>query len=41
MMQRMPNLDKIYKKVGYKPKTSLRETLQIIIDYFKKMENES
>jgi UDP-glucose 4-epimerase len=35
MMRRIPNLEKINKKVGYKPKTSLRETLQIIIDYFK------
>ena len=41
MMRRMPNLEKINKKVGYRPKTSLKETLQIIIDYFKKLENES
>jgi UDP-glucose 4-epimerase len=41
MMRRMPNLEKINKKVGYKPETSLKETLQIIIDYFKKLENES
>ncbi|MBW8041914.1 MAG: NAD-dependent epimerase/dehydratase family protein [Planctomycetes bacterium] len=41
MVRRMPNLEKISKKVGYTPKTSLKETLQIIIDYFrKKMENE-
>jgi UDP-glucose 4-epimerase len=41
MMRRMPNLEKINKKVGYEPKTSLKETLQIIIDYFKKLKNES
>jgi UDP-glucose 4-epimerase len=41
MMRRMPNLEKINKKVDYKPKTSLRDTLQIIIDYFKKMKNGS
>ena len=36
MMRRKPNLEKISKKVGYTPKTSLKETLQIIIDYFQK-----
>lgn len=35
MMRRVPNLEKINEKIGYKPKTSLKETLQIIIDYFK------
>jgi len=40
MMRRKPNLEKISKKVGYTPKTSLKETLQIIIDHFqKKLEN--
>jgi UDP-glucose 4-epimerase len=35
MMRRVPNLEKINKKIGYKPKTCLKETLQIIIEYFK------
>lgn len=42
MLRRMPNLEKITKKVGYTPKTSLRETLQIIINHFRnKLENGS
>ncbi|MBN1805918.1 MAG: GDP-mannose 4,6-dehydratase [Sedimentisphaerales bacterium] len=41
MMRRVPDLEKINKKIGYKPKTTLRETLQIIINYFKKLENGS
>jgi UDP-glucose 4-epimerase len=36
MMRRMPNLEKIYKQVGYKPKTTLRQTLQIIIEHFRR-----
>lgn len=42
MLRRVPSLDKIYRQVGYRSKTSLKKTLQIIIDYFqKKLENES
>ena len=42
MVRRMPNLEKINNKVGYIPKTSLRETLQIIINHFrKKLKNDS
>ena len=36
MMRRMPNLDKISRKVGYTPKTTLRETLEIIIEHFRR-----
>jgi len=35
MLRRVPSLDKIYKQVGYKPKTTLRKTLEIIIDHFR------
>jgi UDP-glucose 4-epimerase len=36
MRRRVPSLEKIHKKVKYKPKTSLEKTLAIIIDYFSK-----
>ena len=36
MMRRMPNIEKISKKIGYTPKTTLRETLEIIIEYFRR-----
>lgn len=36
MMRRMPNLDKISRKIGYTPKTTLRETLEIIIEHFRR-----
>jgi len=36
MLRRVPSLDKIYKQVGYKPKTSLEKTLEIIIEHFRK-----
>ena len=35
MMRRVPSLKKISKQVGYRSKTSLDETLRIIIDYFR------
>jgi UDP-glucose 4-epimerase len=36
MRRRVPCLEKVQKQVGYKPKTSLRKILEIIIDYFNK-----
>ena len=36
MMRRMPNLEKISRKIGYAPKTTLRETLKIIIEHFRR-----
>lgn len=36
MRRRVPSLEKIHSQVGYEPKTTLRETLKIIIDYFRK-----
>jgi UDP-glucose 4-epimerase len=35
MRRRVPSLDKIGKQVGYRPKTSLDQTLQAIIQYFR------
>jgi UDP-glucose 4-epimerase len=35
MMRRVPRLDRIGKTIGWKPKTSLNETLSLIIDSFK------
>ncbi len=35
MRRRVPSLEKIRNQVGYKPKTSLDETLKIIIDHFR------
>ena len=36
MLRRVPSLDKIYKQVGYHPKTTLEKTLEIIIEHFRK-----
>jgi UDP-glucose 4-epimerase len=36
MQRRVPSLEKIARQVGYSPKTTLKETLQIIINYFEK-----
>lgn len=36
MRRRVPCIEKIQKQVGYKPKTSLNKTLEIIIDYLRK-----
>jgi UDP-glucose 4-epimerase len=36
MMRRVPNLERIKKAIGWEPKTSLSETLQVIIESFKK-----
>ena len=36
MRRRVPSLEKVYKQVGYRPKTSLRETLEKIIQHFRK-----
>ena len=33
MLRRVPSLDKICKQVGYQPKTSLKETLKVIIEH--------
>jgi UDP-glucose 4-epimerase len=35
MRRRVPSVEKIHSKVGYKPNTTLRETLERIIDYFR------
>ena len=35
LMRRVPSLDKIRSKIGYNPKMSLDEILQIIIEYFR------
>jgi UDP-glucose 4-epimerase len=35
MMRRVPSLERIKKTIGWEPKTSLAETLQIIIENFK------
>lgn len=35
MMRRVPNLQRIKKTIGWQPKTSLTETLQVIIQSFK------
>jgi UDP-glucose 4-epimerase len=35
MMRRVPNLERIKKTVGWEPKTSLTEVLQVIIESFK------
>ena len=35
MMRRMPNLEKISKKIGYAPKMTLKATLEIIIEHFR------
>ena len=36
MMRRVPSLERIRKTIGWEPKTSLAETLQVIIDSFKR-----
>jgi len=36
MKRRVPSLEKIYRQIGYKPKTSLKGTLEMIIDYFRR-----
>ncbi|MEJ2704363.1 MAG: GDP-mannose 4,6-dehydratase [Sedimentisphaerales bacterium] len=36
MMRRMPNLEKISKKIGYAPKMTLKDTLEVIIEHFRK-----
>jgi UDP-glucose 4-epimerase len=35
MRRRVPSLWKIYRQVGYEPRTPLRKTLRLIIDYFR------
>jgi UDP-glucose 4-epimerase len=35
MRRRVPSLEKIHAKVGYRPKTTLRETLKIIVNHFR------
>jgi len=35
MMRRMPDIERIKKTIGWEPKTSLTETLQVIINSFK------
>jgi len=35
MMRRVPCLDRIKETIGYQPKTSLKQTLEAVIDYFK------
>jgi UDP-glucose 4-epimerase len=35
MRRRVPSLEKIYRQVGYEPKTALRKTLRLIIDHFR------
>jgi UDP-glucose 4-epimerase len=35
MRRRVPGLEKIYAQVGYEPKTSLKDTLEIIIEHFR------
>jgi UDP-glucose 4-epimerase len=41
LRRRVPSLAKIQKQIGYKPKISLKQTLEIIIDYFRReLENE-
>ena len=36
MRRRVPSLEKIHRQIGYKPKTSLRTTLEIISEYYRK-----
>ena len=36
MMRRVPSLERIRKTIGWEPKTSLTETLQVTIDSFKR-----
>lgn len=36
MMQRVPNLERIWKTIVWEPKTSLTGTLQVIMDSFKR-----
>jgi len=38
MMRRVPNLERIKNAIGWEPKTSLGETLQVIIESFKQAE---
>ena len=35
MRRRVPSVEKIHAKAGYTPKTTLRETLHIIINHFR------
>jgi UDP-glucose 4-epimerase len=35
MMRRKPNISKVYKYIHWKPRTSLTQTLQYVITYFK------
>ena len=37
MMRRVPSLARIKETIGYEPKTSLSQTLDIIIDHFKEI----
>jgi UDP-glucose 4-epimerase len=37
MLRRMPGLERIRKQIGYEPKVNLERTLEIIIDYFKEI----
>ncbi len=39
MMRRVPNLERIGKAVGWKPKTSLDRTLRIIVEHYRKHMN--
>ena len=36
MMRRVPSIDRIHKAVGWQPKTRLDQTLQIIIDHYRR-----
>jgi len=37
MLRRVPSLERIREQIGYEPKVNLERTLEIIIDYFKEI----
>jgi UDP-glucose 4-epimerase len=38
MMRRVPNIERIKETIGWKPSTSLDETLRIIIESFRRLQ---
>ena len=38
MVRRVPNLSRIKEMTGYRPETTLEQTLEIIVDYFREID---
>ncbi len=40
MMRRVPSIERIRKTIGWQPKTSLDQTLRIIVEHYRKQGND-